>query len=92
MADHMAAMGHTADEAADNARALFMATVDDAVEQRTSIAFAIGFNPVTLNVSLQDAPRLFETLNTALTEHGEHDDEWLRIPAAVLANQEHAGN
>jgi hypothetical protein len=92
MEEHMAAMGHSADEAADNARALFMATVDDAIDQKTSIAYAIGFNPVTLNVTLKDAPNVFAALATAALAKEKDDDEWLRIPGAVLSDQEHAGH
>lgn len=92
MEDHMAAMGHSADEAADNARALFMATVDDAIHQKTSIAYAIGFNPVTLTVTLKDAPKVFAALDAVRMKGGGGDDEWLRIPPAVLGDQQHAGH
>jgi hypothetical protein len=83
MEDQMAATGRDEDEALTNARLLFMATVDDALERGASIQFATGQEAVTLELPVWMAPKFFHLLEQKLME-GEEDeyDKWVSIVAA----------
>lgn len=88
MEDQMAAMGRTVDEAVQNARFLFMATVDDAIAKGISIEFATENQPITLNISLKDAPKFFHLLESKLAEL-ESQDNWLRLPQQPVLQEQH---
>lgn len=83
MQDHMAATGRDLDEAIQNARLLFMATVDDAMEKGLSIEYATGQAPVTLDLPVWMAHKFFHSLEQALSKADAEDDDepWRFIPA-----------
>jgi len=67
-----------------NARLLFMATVDDAIEAETSIAFAIGSGASDyrlLNIPINRASEIFDALDHAAVDE---EEEWLRIPPEIV--------
>jgi hypothetical protein len=91
MEDLMAASGRTPEEASENARLLFMATVDDALARKISVQFVTGLPAVTVNVPISKAPQLFALLESEMTKReGQHQASWLRIaPQAVT--EHHTG-
>lgn len=91
MEDQLAVSGRTEDEAVENARRLFMATVDDAMARGASIQFSTGQQPIALDIPIWQAPRFFHILEAHLNQEAdEEDQEWLNIPLAQIFKPQHA--
>ena len=85
MEDTMCASGASPEEAEEQARLLFMDTVDDAMASGVSLSFAIGNSDYRLlNVPITEAPRIFAELNQINDEPDEDDGRWILIPPQEL--------
>jgi hypothetical protein len=82
MEDQMAATGRDEDEAFENARLLFTATVDDAIKAGASIQYATGQDAITLDLPIWMAPKFFHLLEQKLMENDTEVPQWISIPAS----------
>jgi hypothetical protein len=89
MEDQMAAYGRTEEEAADNARLLFKATVDDALARNASISHATGQHAITMEIPISDAPKFFHFLERRMLADEAQLEDWIAI-SVVQSHGAHA--
>jgi hypothetical protein len=90
MHDRMGASGRTAHEAFENAKLLFMATVDDALARGSSSEFATGVSAITVKVPISKAQGFFDLLESELAKHEDRQvGGWLSLPSVASATEHH---